>query len=376
MRTDVSRFRVAASIALLSLAVTSVAIAQPARSQRATRNVVLIVTDGMRWQEIFGGADSALMNRSAGHVEDTTSLRAHFWRATPAERRAALMPFLWSTVAQHGQIYGDRDSASIAHVTNGLKFSYPGYNEMITGRADPRINSNSAPPNPNVSVFEWLNDMPRYHDSVAVFGTWDAFDRIFNRSRSKLHIRSAWEPPFEHPATPREAQLDALYANTTQLWSDLAYDSFLHATVLDYARAHHPRVMFVGYGETDEWAHAGRYDQYLESAHRVDRFVRELWDSLQTMKSYRHNTTFIITTDHGRGSTVADWGDHGQDVAGAENIWIAIIGPDTPALGELKRSASVTQSQIAATIAALLGEDFRGEYPMAAPPIARAIGGH
>ena len=27
-------------------------------------------------------------------------------------------------------------------ITNGLWFSYPGYNEMLTGAADPRIDSN------------------------------------------------------------------------------------------------------------------------------------------------------------------------------------------------------------------------------------------
>ena len=34
-----------------------------------------------------------------------------------------------------------------------------------------------------------------------------------------------------------------------------------------------PRVLFVGYGETDNWAHQGRYDLVLDSAHRFDYFV-------------------------------------------------------------------------------------------------------
>lgn len=51
---------------------------------------------------------------------------------------------------------------------------------------------------------------------------------------------------------------------------------------------------------------------------------------------------------------------------GAENIWVAVMGPDVPALGE-RTAVEVTQSQIAATIAALVGEDFQTASPKAAP---------
>jgi len=76
---------------------------------------------------------------------------------------------------------------------------------------------------------------------------------------------------------------------------------------------------------------------------------------MQAMPEYRGTTTFIITTDHGRGSGPEKWRDHGKDVDGAEDIWIAVLGPDTPALGERAQAGPVTQSQVAATIAALLG---------------------
>ncbi len=71
--------------------------------------------------------------------------------------------------------------------------------------------------------------------------------------------------------------------------------------LLDYVRAEHPRALFVGYGETDDWAHAGRYDLVLKSAHQFDAFVKQLWDTMQAMPEYHDQTTFIVTTDHGRG---------------------------------------------------------------------------
>jgi bisphosphoglycerate-independent phosphoglycerate mutase (AlkP superfamily) len=120
----------------------------------------------------------------------------------------------------------------------------------------------------------------------------------------------------------------------------------------------HPRALFVGYGETDNWAHQGRYDLVLESAHGFDYFVQELWETMQAMPAYRNQTTFILTTDHGRGSGLVEWKEHGVDEKGSENIWIAMMGPDTPARGERENVGTVTQSQIAATVAALLGEDY------------------
>ena len=342
-------------------------------SARRTRNVVLIVSDGVRWQELFGGAERALLTREPGGVEDTAGLRRDFWRETPAARRAALLPFMWDSIARRGQIFGDSAAGSLARVTNGYKFSYPGYNEMLTGAPDPRIDRNDFGPNPDTTVFERLNALPAFRGKVAAFGTWDAFPAIFNRDRARFPVRAAWEPPFtEHP-TPVESEIDAFYAGTTRRWDDLAYDGFMQRAVLDYVRTRRPRVLFVGYGETDEWAHMGRYDRVLRSLHAVDGFVAELWRAMQAMPEYRGSTTFIITTDHGRGGGLTAWRDHGRDVPGAERIWIAVLGPDTPPLGARTAAAPVTQSQIAATIAALLGVDWRRLMPGAAAPIADVL---
>ena len=64
-----------------------------------------------------------------------------------------------------------------------------------------------------------------------------------------------------------------------------------------------------------------------------------------------------------------EWKDHGVDQKGSENIWIAIVGPDTRARGE-RSSVAVTQSQIAATVAAFLGKDFPHDVPVAAAPLS------
>lgn len=359
-----------------ALAVSLAGDTIPAPAQGRTRNVVLIVTDGLRWQEVFTGAERALVSRRPGGVGDTTKLLRDFWRQSPGERRRTLLPFLWDSVATKGVIYGNRMRGSEARITNTMKFSYPGYNEIFTGAFDPRIDSNDYPPNPNETVFEWLAGRPRFKGKVAGIATWDAFRRILNRDRAGIPVLDGWDPPFASVKAPttRMRIIDELYRTSVKLWDNNAFDAPMHLAAKEFIRANKPRVLFVGYGETDEWAHSGRYDMVLRSAHQVDAFIADLWSTMQAMPEYRGTTTFIITTDHGRGSGPEKWRDHGKDVEGAEDIWIAVLGPDTPALGERMSAATVTQSQVAATIAALLGEDWRARNPQAGQVLREAIG--
>ena len=348
--------------------------AQSGWAQLKTRNVVLIVSDGLRWQEIFTGADPDLLNEKHGGIwASPEQLRREFWNDDPLARRKLLFPFLWGIVARQGQIFGNQNKGSVAHVTNGMAFSYPGYNEMLTGRPDARINSNEFGINPNVTVFEWMNHFPEFRGQVAAYATWDVFKNIFNEPRSQLVLQAGWDLPKTKNLTPRQELLNELYRTTTRLDEEDVWDSFLQVPLLDYIKSSHPRLLFVGYGETDNWAHSGRYDLVLKSAHQVDEFVRELWDAMQAMPEYHDQTTFIITTDHGRGSGLEEWKEHGVDEMGSENIWIAVLGPDTPALGERANITPVTQAQIAATVAAFLGKDYAKDVSGVAPPLLETL---
>lgn len=334
------------------------------------RNVILVIPDGVRWQEVFTGADPLLLNdKEGGSWKSTEELRAKYWHDDPVERRRKLFPFLWDTVAKQGQIFGNRHENSVARVTNPHWFSYPGYNEMSTGVADARIDSNGYGPNPNVTVFEWLNTRPGFAGKVEVFATWAAFKDIFNATRSRLPIRSGASLVDVDDKSPRGQLLLELYRNTTRLEGDDPYDSFVHAVLREHLRTHRPRVLFVGLGDTDIFQHMGRYDAFLDTAHNFDRYMKELWQQVQSTPGLKDETTLIISTDHGRGGGPVEWKDHGVDQEGSDAIWIAILGPDTPPLGERRDVPEVTQSQIAATLAAAVGEDFRAFNPRAAPPL-------
>jgi hypothetical protein len=335
-----------------------------------TRNVVLVIADGVRWQEVFTGADPTLLNEEAGGSwTSDQELKSKYWDDDPQKRRDKLFPFLWKTVATQGQIFGNQKSGSVASVTNTHAFSYPGYNEMSTGVADPRINSNEYGPNPNVSVFEWLNQAPAFAGKVEIFATWETFHDIFNGARSKLPIRAGNTLVDARDRSANGKLLLELYQTTTRLEGDDPFDSFLHIVLREHLKKHRPRVLFVGYGDTDNFQHMGRYDSFLDTAHSFDGYMAELWNQIQSTPGFKDQTTLLISTDHGRGSGPIEWRDHGVEQAGSDSIWIAVIGPDTRPLGERRDIAAVTQSQIAATLASLLGENFQSFNPQAAMPI-------
>jgi hypothetical protein len=228
-----------------------------------------------------------------------------YWRETDAERRRILMPFQWSEVAERGQIHGDRGQGSRVGLANPLHFSYPGYSEILTGIVDPRIANNDKLPNPNRTVLEWLNEL-------------------------QVEIPSPWD--------------------TVRL------DAFTHRFALAWLAARRPRMLFVALGETDDFAHDGWYDLYARAATRSDTFIGELSAWVQADPEYRDSTTFIITTDHGRGRTLADWRNHGPATEanpagfpGDDEIWLAVLGPDTPWLGAVRDGPELVAASVPAT---------------------------
>ena len=364
-----SRLIACVIIGLISLGV----LPGHAAEQGRTENVILITTDGLRWQEVFSGADPELMNKEQGGVANTNALAKAYWRETPEARREALMPFFWKKIARQGQLYGNQNKGSVARITNDKRFSYPGYNEILTGYANPEITSNAKILNPTPTVLEWLQHQHGFQNSVAAFSAWDVIPFIINRERCGFPVMGGWEPVPGKSPSPRMALLNELIRDTTPENDAEVYDAFIYQAAREYLVTRHPRVLYVGFLETDHWGHSGRYDNVLRTAHQVDDYVRRLWETAQSLDQYRDKTTFILTTDHGRGLAPENWKHHGAKIDGAENIWMAFLGPDTAALGERTDCESVTQSQIAATLAAFLGEDYGKSVPAAGQPITEVL---
>jgi len=282
------------------------------------------------------------------------------------------MPFFWNTIAKQGQIFGDPSKKARCTLTNGLKFSYPGYSEMLVGFYDERITSNDKYENPNPTVLEWLHARPGFGGRVAAFGSWDVVDWIVRKERCGFPVVAGFDEGCALLRTPRMELLDTLKRDQPRPWDSMPFDAVAFQTAMEYLVQRAPRVMYFAFGEVDEWAHTGAYDHYLDAVQRTDAQLRELWNALEQLPSHRGRTTVLIAPDHGR-AVGADWSKHGRDIDQAEQTWLAVLGPDTEPLGEREKTPELTIGQIAATAAAFLGEDYAAAQPKAARAITEVL---
>jgi hypothetical protein len=334
--------------------------AQPAE------NIIIITTDGYRWQELFKGMDSAIANNSKFNQGDSSYIFEKYWSSSENERRKKLMPFFWNNIVSHGQIYGNRKFDNKVNNANPHWFSYPGYSEIMTGFADTSINSNDFKPNPHVTVLEFLNRQPKFKNKVAAFGAWDAFDRILNQQRSRLPVFSAFDTIGGKNPTANERLINAMMQESYKPFGTAeCLDVFTHHAALEYLKTKKPKVLYIAYGETDEWAHHGYYRAYLDAARIVDEWIKQIWSFVESDPQYKNKTALFITTDHGRGDLKKDeWTDHGSGVADAYEIWFAAMGTGVASTGEQKNNVQLYQDQFAQTISKLLGLTYKALHPV------------
>ncbi|ASK28861.1 phosphoglyceromutase [Chryseobacterium sp. T16E-39] len=334
---------------------------------KKTKNIVLISIDGYRWHEMFKGADPTLLQNKKYRQQDSAYVYKKFWAETESELRKKLMPFLWNVISKQGQLYGNRDLGSLVNVKNKYWFSFPGRSETVTGYCDDKINSNSYPNNPNENVLEFLNKQKGYEDKVATIASWDAVSKIVNRDRNHMLVIN----PFEK-ATGKNLTESQKLANEIQNYipndfgQSARWDVGTYAIAKTYIAANHPKVTYIDFADTDDLAHAGKYDSYLDAAHYMDSMIGNLWTAMQEDPFYKDNTTFIICPDHGRGLG-SQWTSHGTSVEHSSETWLVAIGPDTPPSGEMKNTSQIYQDQIAQTIATLLGFTFKANHPVGEP---------
>ncbi len=161
------------------------------------------------------------------------------------------------------------------------------------------------------------------------------------------------------------------------LWQTVRLDLLTNEYAMEALENQHPRAIYIAYGETDDFAHDGSYDRYIDAAHRTDLMLSKLWNWLQSDPFYRDRTTLMISTDHGRGNTPDGWTRHASaagavklemrdapdGVPGSDQIWFAAIGPHIQTKGLV--TGHWKQSQIAATALASLQLDPASLMPQA-----------
>ena len=324
------------------LLMTALMMSSAAWGYAQQRRVVWITIDGLRWQEVFGGADSLLVGNQ-DFVSDPAATHSRYMRSSEQERRQLLMPFVWNTVSSAGWMAGNR-----------------------------RITSNKPIPTPNETVLDVVNRDPRYHGQVLCFAGWDCFPAILNAERSGLEVNAAQCHSLSPNPTATERLLDTLLDETIVQFEGERDDAFTFHYALEAMRSRHPQVLYVALCDVDEYAHHGNYDGYLEAIHRVDRFIGQLWEAAQADPFYRDRTTFIVTCDHGRGDNAGnprEWRSHNNRYKHSDETWLLAFGAGIPARGMLTTGQYYT-CQVAPTVAAILNVPFEPQHPGTRPAIA------
>ncbi len=353
---------------LIGLALASLTAVTAAQSQPA---VILVTLDGARIEEVFGGLDTSIVAsqlKDGQRLEDQPIYK-RLWAATPEARREKLMPFFWGTLMKaHGSIAGNPATGSRVYVTNRHWFSYPGYSEILVGRAhDDVIKSNDPLRNPNQTVLQFLKASHGLNrDQVAAFTSWSIFSAIVESRQGDITVNAGYQT--YESRTDEVRRLSDLQFETPTPWNSVRHDAYTFRFAMDHLARHKPRVLYLALGETDDWAHDGRYDRVLETYTRTDQYLKQLWDWLQAQPEYRGRTHILITTDHGRGRTPADWRDHGAKVNGAGETWMAFVSPSMSQRGEWRAHQPLMASQVAATLIAWTGADPK-KFAGAAGPV-------
>ncbi|HUQ92093.1 MAG TPA: sulfatase-like hydrolase/transferase, partial [Bryobacteraceae bacterium] len=274
-------------------------------------------------------------------------------------------------------IFGNPQRNSKVQVSNSIRVSYPGYSEILTGRSqDAVIRGNDKIQNPTETVLEFVRKKKGLSRAqVALFASWDTFPFIGESQPGSVYINAGYQPVERTGSSARLRELGNLQSRIMTPWDSVRHDYFTFELAQEYLRSVKPSLLYLSLGETDDWAHDRRYDRVLTTVAYFDECLKNLWTTLQSLPEYRGVTTMIVTSDHGRGSTLQDWHGHGKTVEGADQIWLAIMGPDTPAGGEMHDTPAIFQRDVAPTILDLLDIGYQEYSGVEGHPISLATSG-
>jgi Metalloenzyme superfamily len=309
--------------------------------ERAESAVVLVVLDGVRWQEVFGGADRTLARQHG--------MSPSAW-ANPVD----LMPNLHRIIDSEGLAIGAPGHGAEITASGPQFISLPGYIEIFAGKPDLGCFRNDCVPSPMRTISDQVRDAGDTRD-VALVASWPNIARA--ASTDDGFVLTAGRKLVD-----REDLLRADGATSHLLdqgsrapafpgQGDYRPDAYTSRIALRRLAVSRPRFLFVGLGDADEYAHRNDYAGYLRAMHASDAFLGDLTALLRSMGARGRHTTVLVTADHGR---ARNFMDHGPQFPESGRVWLVAAGADVLDRG-LVAATRHTLSDVAPTVRALLG---------------------
>jgi len=321
--------------ALFCLTVLSNTI-QPAQADPDQANVIFITLDGVRWQEFFKGADTAMRGEA---------------------NTGALFPYFWSHLAKEGVVYGHPTQGGEIEVSTPVRWSLPAYQAIMAGYNTRCFTNLCFPIQVQTFPERLVSDLNLKAKDVATFASWKRLDDAVEHNRGTTLVNTGKELlnyiDFQDPEL--EAINEEMKKNPSG-WNEIRFDHQTYALSKWYLKKHRPRFLYISLGDSDKWAHKGEWEKYLGALRQFDDWLKDLNETLATMGDYGKNTTIIVTTDHGRGhGNKQGWKTHGPHYPSSKTIFLYAKGPQTPKLGIIQRHKKRTHLDIRPTIEMLFG---------------------
>lgn len=303
--------------------------------------VVLLVIDGIRWQEVFQGVDARLA-------------RAH--GLTEVQSAARLVPALHELGLYGGVSAGAPGIGAEIRASGPVYRSLPGYMELLSGHSAGYCLSNRCGSVRHPTLMDRISDGAEAGEA-ALFASWPHLIHAAAMHPERAVI-SAGRHGGTHlefvdaAPTRRGLRRQAIVAGPSPSKGDFRADRFTQGLAFDYLLRERPRFLFISLGEADAYGHANNYPAYLNALRRSDRFVARLVDATERLNLEAHRTTLIVTTDHGRDAKARE---HGPGIPESARSWLMACGYAVHRRGSIPMAEPRTLSDIAPSVLRLLG---------------------
>jgi len=290
--------------------------------------VVIIVIDGLRWEEGPGAEDQ-------------------------------YFPHIWNELRPLGTLLTNYYIASPTVTTSS-------HSAMITGRISTVPNDGHIRP-VFPTIHEYFRDARADYMETEIERITDPGDGFFKpNATSLIEVESlvADALNFAPERTACYLGKDLIHSlNQSSCGRYPADDVFLIDSMRDMEVTEYflakigdvkPSMVLVNLGDVDETGHEAEWFYYADAIRWADRHTWDIWQSLQALNRYRDNTYFIVTTDHGR--HIPDRGGyphHGCFCEGCQHSFMFLIGPGIRQ--NYVSDVHHTELDLAPTVGAMMG---------------------
>ena len=297
--------------------------AREVSSPETPANVILVMLDGVRWQEVAARPNGV-----------------------------PIFSYLQSSLSGNPRLFmNDR-------VANPYRVSLPAYQSIFAGSVQACSHNKCGRVSTETFPERFVHELKLHPKKVATLASWNRIACAVESKAKTTFVNAGEQPVFDGPMDAEQRHNNRLQGD--RQWESENYrkagrlDEHTYRHAMTYLHRHQPNFMFISFVDADFYGHQQDYAGYLEAIQRYDRWIEELITTLNEMGKYGRETAVIVTTDHGRGSTPATWGEHGVKLPESGRVWTYVHLPENSAF-RIVNTARHSHVDLRPTIESLLG---------------------